>query len=43
MQVGSKFTELKKKARIFYVDKTDVEILKEIEKYSLNDMKDLFE
>jgi hypothetical protein len=41
-QVADKFTELKKIMRKFYADKSDLEILKELVRYSQDDIKDAF-
>lgn len=40
--VAAMFTQLKIKMRAFYPDKTDIEILQEVCKYSSNDIKDIF-
>jgi hypothetical protein len=40
--VATKFIELKKIVRKFYPDKTEVEILMELAKYSNSDLKDVF-
>jgi len=42
-EVASKFTQLKRVARKFYTDKSELEMLKEIAKYSENDLKDTYE
>ena len=42
-QVADKFTELKKIMRKFYTDKSDLEILKELIRYSQDDIKDAFQ
>ena len=41
MQVAKQFTELKSIARKFYCDKDELGILKELEKYSENDIKEM--
>lgn len=40
--VAAKFTELKVIMRKFYPDKTIIEILQEVSKYSTQDIKDIF-
>jgi hypothetical protein len=41
--IAQRFTELKKIARKFYYDKNEIEILKELNKYTHNAIKDAFE
>lgn len=41
--VATKFTELKKKARKFYENLTDREVLIELQKYSPQDLKDMID
>lgn len=38
--VAQKFSEFKKKMRAFYTDKTEIELLDEIRKYSDDDIRD---
>jgi hypothetical protein len=40
--VAKIFTELKRRAHLFYVDKNRVEVLKELSKYCHQDIKDVF-
>ncbi len=40
--VSIKFSQLKKIAKTFYVDKTDKEVLMELVRYSPDDIKDCF-
>ena len=42
-EVAQKFTSLKQIMRKFYIDKTDIELLQELNKYSLEDLKDIFQ
>jgi hypothetical protein len=42
MAVSRKFTELKQRARRFYVGKTELEILQELSKYGESDISDMF-
>jgi len=41
-EVAQKFTELKVIARKFYCDKTELEMLREIARYSIDDIKEMF-
>lgn len=40
-EISVKFTELKQKAMKFYIDKTKMEVLKELLKYSKEDLQEI--
>ena len=43
VDIGKKFTELKKRARKFYKGQGELEILRELTKYSEENIKEMFE